>query len=165
MAQDNRVLMLPSDYRRLKEAVSEHENRYRTTLAGTADAVDISSETWHDNPAFDEIQQQAKMSFNQFKKLEVVLKDAVVIDVPPADGSAQIGTRIVFSWNGDDTDTDSIVLTGYAVPGSPEEEVSTASPLGQLLLGAKPGDLVQGKINDRKVRLKITSVEPALEYF
>lgn len=165
MVESDPIYMLPSDFRRLQQAIDEYDRRYRTTLAGIADASDISSETWHDNPAFDEIQQQAKMSFNQFKKFEAVKKSASVIAEPPADGRAGLGARVTFAWNGDDDNLDQVVLTGYMAPGSPEEEVSTTSPLGQLLLGAKIDDVIEGRLNDRPVKIKVHAIEPATDYF
>lgn len=159
------IFMLPSDYRRLEQTIGEYDEQYRRTLAGTAETTNISSETWHDNPAFDEVQQQAKMSFSQLKKFQAIKNSAVVVHTLPEGGRVAIGSRVMVSWNQNENDLDTLVLTGYIVPGSPEEEVSTTSPLGSLLLNAQSGDTIKGTLNGRSIELKVHAVEPASEYF
>lgn len=46
-----------------------------------------------------------------------------------------------------------------------DDEVSARSPLGLLLMGAKVGDSIKGKIGDRTVTLTVKSIEVAEEYF
>lgn len=159
------IFMLPSDYRRLEQAIEEYDQQYRRTLAGTAETTDISSETWHDNPAFDEVQQQAKMSLNQLRKFQTIKNSAVVVHTLPEGGRVSVGSRVIVSWNQNENELDTLVLTGYIVPGSPEEEVSTTSPLGSLLLKAQAGDIIRGTLNGRSIELKVHTVEPASEYF
>lgn len=43
-----KMLFLPRDMRRLEAAMADHERRYKEGLGGVGDAVDVSSETWHD---------------------------------------------------------------------------------------------------------------------
>jgi len=159
------IFILPSDYRRLEQAIDEYDQQYRRTLAGTAETTDISSETWHDNPAFDEVQQQAKMSLSQLRKFQAIKNSAVVVNVLPEEGRVAVGSRVMVSWNQNENDLDTLVLTGYIVPGSPEEEISTTSPLGSLLLNTQTGDTIKGNLNGRSIEITIHAVEPASEYF
>ena len=45
-------LFLPRDLERLEAEMARHERRYKANLGDVGDAVDVSSETWHDNPAW-----------------------------------------------------------------------------------------------------------------
>lgn len=158
------ILFLPRDLRKLEAAIADTEKRYITSLGSIGETTQISSETWHDNPAFDEMQQAAKLAHGQLKRLQSIRNQArVVVERPSAD-IVQIGCRVRYHRT-DLGVEDEVVIGSYFLVESADDEVSAGSPIGRLLLGAKVGDVVKGKITDRTVTLTIKEIAVAEEYF
>ncbi|GDY33894.1 GreA/GreB family elongation factor [Gandjariella thermophila] len=162
---DDEMLFLPRDFRRLETAIADFDEKYRTHLGSIGETADISSETWHDNPAFDEMQQLAKSSYGQLKRLEAIRNQAKVLTERPTAETVQIGCRVRYHRTDLGGLEDEVVIGSSFLVESADDEVSASSPIGQLLLGAKVGDVVKGKIADRAVTLTIKEITVADEYF
>ncbi|MEV6448483.1 GreA/GreB family elongation factor [Amycolatopsis sp. NPDC051716] len=157
-------LFLPRDLERLEHEMAQHERRYKANLGDVGESVDISSETWHDNPAFDEAQMQARAAYTKLKELQAIRDQATVIKEKPSGESVEIGCRVRYvrsDFRGDDE----VIMGSYFVVDGDDDEVSAQSPLGQLLLGARVGDSVDGMIGERKVTATIKAITVADEYF
>jgi transcription elongation GreA/GreB family factor len=157
-------LFLPKDLERLEAEMAQHERRYKTNLGEVGDAVDVSSETWHDNPAFDEAQQQARAAYTKLKELQAIRDQAKIITEKPTGETVEIGCRVRYRRS-DLRGEDEIVMGSYFIVDGSDDEMSAQSPLGQLLLGAKTGDSVSGTIGKRKVTLTVQEIAIAEEYF
>jgi transcription elongation GreA/GreB family factor len=158
------MLFLPRDMLRLEKAMEEYRTRYKTHLASIGETADISSETWHDNPAFDEAQMQARGAHTRYRELEAMRNLATVITDPPDGSSVQIGCRVRYKRD-DMRRSDEVVIGSYHLVDSADDEVSASSPLGTLLLGKAAGETVKGKIADKLVQITIEHIEVAHEYF
>jgi transcription elongation factor GreA len=91
--------------------------------------------------------------------LESILRSASIVDGRSAfDGRAGLGCRIRVADEGGRT-TD-YLLVGRRHAGSGPQEVSSASPVGMALLGARAGDVVDVVLpNDRRRSLEILAVD------
>ena len=128
------------------------------------DAVDVSSETWHDNPAFDEAQQQARAAYTKLKELEAIRAQAVIVTEKPSGDTVEVGCRVRYARS-DIRGDDEVVIGSYFPVDGDEDEVSAQSLLGRLLLGAKVGDSVSGTIGEREVTISIKEIAVAEEHF
>ncbi|GAA4536523.1 GreA/GreB family elongation factor [Amycolatopsis samaneae] len=159
-----KFLFMPRDIERLEAEMARHERRYKANLGDIGEAVDVSSETWHDNPAFDEAQQQARAAYAKLKELQAIRDQATIVTERPAGDRAEIGCRVRYARS-DLRDDDEVVIGSYFLIDGDEDEVSAQSPLGQLLLGAKVGDSISGTIGERRVTITVKDIAVAEEYF
>jgi transcription elongation GreA/GreB family factor len=157
-------LFLPRDIERLEAEMAQHERRYKANLGDVGEAVNVSSETWHDNPAFDEPQQQARAAYTKLKQLQAIRDQATIISEKPSGDTVEIGCR-VRSTRSDFRGDDEVVMGSYFIVDGNDDEVSAQSPLGLLLLGAKIGESVSGTIGERKVTVIVKEITVAEEYF
>lgn len=155
---------LPRDLERLEAEMAGHERRYKANLGDVGEAVDVSSETWHDNPAFDEAQQQARAAYTKLKQLQAIRDQATVITEKPSGDTVEIGCRVRYSRS-DFRGDDEVIMGSYFIVDGDDDEVSSQSPLGQLLLGAKVGASVSGKIGERELTVTVKDIAVADEYF
>src|SRR5207248_4354825 len=133
-------------------------------LGDVGDAVDVSSETWHDNPAFDEAQQQARAAYTKLKELEAIRAQAVIVTEKPSGDTVEVGCRVRYARS-DIRGDDEVIVGSYFLVDGDEDEVSAQSPLGRLLLGAKVGDSVSGAIGEREVTISVKAIAVAEEHF
>lgn len=82
---------------------------------------------------------QERMRSNQIHRIEHLLANAVVGEVPPDDGVAEPGMVLTIRY--DDTgDTETFLLGIRGIEPAEIEVYSPRSPLGVAILGARPGD-------------------------
>jgi hypothetical protein len=77
--------------------MAQHERRYKANLGDVGEAVNVSSETWHDNPAFDEPQQQARAAYTKLKQLQAIRDQATIISEKPSGDTVEIGCRVRYT--------------------------------------------------------------------
>ena len=100
-------------------------------------------DTWHDNAAFDQAQEDVRSLTAQLRNLEHQLAGAKVVS---RSASTVIGVgsvvRVMYDDYADDQET--LTLDGRAISNAPGDmtHVSTSSPIGAALLGRQVGDLV-----------------------
>jgi transcription elongation factor GreA len=151
---------LAVDLDALEARLQEYERRLREARSGIHAATTQSSETWHDNPMFDEAQQQAKMWDSERRKLADIRNDSMLVEPGHTNGRVDLGTTVTVRdarTDGEDTYT----IGSYLVLGDDGSRISYNSPLGQLLLGRAVGDLIEGKLGSSTVRLQIVDVSDA----
>jgi transcription elongation factor GreA len=101
-------------------------------------------------------EEQGKME-GRIARLSSILKDAVIVDGSSADGSVQVGVVVTLRYQGE-TDTEQYLV------GSIEERqpgvtvISPGSPLGESLLGARPGDTVSYEAPGGQLQVEVVGV-------
>jgi transcription elongation GreA/GreB family factor len=154
---------LRRDFEALQQRIARYEDQWREALGGIHDSTTQSSETWHDNPQFDEVQQRARMLKTERDKLSAVLGNSVLVTPAAPEGRAGIGS-IVRIRNRQTSTEDTFLIASYIVLDSPDESrISYAAPLARLLLGHSASETVSGSIGPRKIELEILDVSIADE--
>lgn len=149
---------LARDLEALKNRIARYDEQWRETLSGVHDSTTQSSETWHDNPQFDDVQQRAKMLETERNKLQAILADSELVEPAAPDGCVDVGSmvRVRYAKTGRE---EQFVIGSYMVLDCEDEErISYAAPLAQLLMGHRDGETVEGKIGTRKVQLDIVNI-------
>lgn len=133
------------------------------------EAMQQSSETWHDNAPADAINHEGRMLSARAEQLIATLGKAVIVGYPEVDDERIIlGTIVGIKYQGDD-EIEHLLLTGVTrnaphfsteadIP-RPLQIVTAQSPLGSAILGRKPGDTPQYEVRDRMLRIAIDSVQ------
>lgn len=146
---------LARDLEALKNRIARYDAQWREALGGVHDSTTQSSETWHDNPQFDDVQQRAKMLETERNKLQAVLADSELVEPAAPDGRVDVGSvvRVRYVKTGRE---ERFVIGSYMVLDSDDDErISYAAPLAQLLMEHRKGETVEGKIGGRTVAVEI----------
>jgi transcription elongation factor GreA len=111
-----------------------------------------------ENADYDAAKNEQGHNEARIRHIESILRSAVMVDAAVADVVAP-GTIVEIRMDGDDATTEYLV-------GSIEERhetydvLSVSSPLGQALLGARPGQVVAYSAPRRKFQVEVISVRP-----
>jgi len=142
---------------RLNEELEWRTGKYRLDLAGMIEKAREHGDL-KENGEYHAAKDTQGLSEARVRELEHILKNASIVEVGKGDVVA-IGTIVEISMD-DETET-----TRYYV-GSIEEQhddydmLTTASPLGQVLIGGKPGDKVKYEGPRATFVVTIHSVKP-----
>lgn len=142
---------------RLSEELEWRTGKYRLDLAEMIEKAREHGDL-KENGEYHAAKDTQGLSEARVRELEQILKTAVIVESAKGDVVA-VGTIVEISMEGDDEPT-----TYYV--GSIEEQhdkydmLTTTSPLGQALMGAKPGDKVQYEGPKATFEVTIHSVRP-----
>jgi transcription elongation GreA/GreB family factor len=142
-----RYKFLQHDYDQLKALVAELQDRKTAALASIGGASEQSSETFHDNPMFDEAHQQSRMWQSELIRMLAILGEAEVVPVTRQTKLVQIGNRVRYR-NTRNKREDEVVIGSYMRFGKVGNTIggvdvaSAGSPIGSSLLARKVGDIV-----------------------
>jgi transcription elongation factor GreA len=104
------------------------------------------------------VHEEASINAARIVRLEVLLRSAPIVD-REFDGCVSLGCTVRVA--GDGGRTAAYVLIGRRSDDSARHEVSSGSPVGRALLGARPGQLVRVELPDGRDRsLRILDVTP-----
>jgi transcription elongation factor GreA len=92
----------------------------------------------------------------RIQELELLLREAVVVDPSPASDQVQIGSTVVVVEDGGDPETFTVVGVKEAKPS--EGRISHESPIGQALLGKRLGEVAEAVTPGGSIRLKILEI-------
>jgi transcription elongation factor GreA len=112
-----------------------------------------------ENADYDAAKNEQGHNEARIRQIEAILRDAVIVE----QGSAEVvepGVLVELRHEGDDDTL--IYLVGSIEERHDQYDVlSTSSPLGQALLGAKPGATVTYQGPRRELSVVVVSVRPA----
>lgn len=146
---------LQHDYDQLRALVTELQDRKTAALASIGGASEQSSETFHDNPMFDEAHQHARMWQSELVRMLAILREAEVVSPSSQTEVVEIGNRVRYR-NTRNRREDEVIIGSHMHVGKVGDtidgvDVATAgSPIGSSLIGHRVGDVVLVEIrNDR----------------
>ena len=88
--------------------------------------------------------------------LETVLKKAILVEASPQSETVEIGSKVLVAEAGADPVTYHLVGVKEADPR--QGRISHESPIGQALLGGRPGDRVEVVTPGGTIRLQIVKI-------
>lgn len=158
----DRFLFLPADWDALEEYIAVLSAQIREQKLISAEAVEQSSESWHDNYPFEEAQRQLKAllvqrgEFSKMRELGEVVEPTTLVD------RVVFGTTVSYR-NKTDLFDDEITIGSHHVFSEELRDqgvISYNSPVARILMDACEGEVVRGEINGRTVELEIKSIQP-----
>jgi transcription elongation GreA/GreB family factor len=128
----------------LDDKVCEAQKRHDEALLSLGDDSG-SSETWHDNPVFEQAKRDVDATRSTLRKLQNIRADAVPLVRESPAHVVDVGTTVVVSISDheDEAEVRTFHIAGhYVAARSHDSEVfqlATASPLGVALVGKTEG--------------------------
>ncbi len=160
------VPMLPFELDKLKKDFEELAAEQEVNGRLLGEAMQDSSETWHDNAAAEIISASSVGLTTQAKAVVRQLREAVATDYPDAnEQQVTLGTLVYLSFAGDEPEPMLITAITTDVPDQygdhlPEgcEVVTMTSPLGKLLIGAEVDQELSYDVNGRNFSVKVVEM-------
>jgi transcription elongation factor GreA len=144
-------------YERLRAELEELTGEGRIDIARKIEAARALGDLSENGDYHAAKDQQGKMEA-RIRHLEGILKDAVVSDDPaPSDGSVAVGCVVEIRFVGDD-DTEKYLVGSIEERHDEYEVVSPGSPLGEALMGRKPGEQTSYEVNGNAIKVEIVGV-------
>ncbi len=160
MADDknvSRVVLTPDGKRKLEEELNELKVVRRVEVAQDIKTA-LSFGDLSENAEYDEAKNAQARLEGRVRDIEEMLRNAVIVDEDSVSKDVVgVGSRVrVFDMEYKEDDI-------YTVVGATEAEpaklfVSTESPLGSALMGAKVGQTVEAQTPGGTVRLRIEEI-------
>ena len=151
----NQTYLSPEGIETLKKELQELKTKKRQEIARRLqEAKDLGDLS--ENAEYFEAKEAQSLNENRIAELEELLKNAVVIKTPSAEGVVRIGSTIETKSN---SNTEVFSLVGSAEAKPQEGKISNESPLGRAFLGKKAGDEVEVKTPGGIVKYKIIKIE------
>ena len=133
------------------------------------EAMEQSSETWHDNAPADAINHESRILSQRAEKTITQLDSAVVVTYPEADYTTVTLGSILGIMRPGDTNIELLLLTGLSrnaphlrgnklVPGG-LDVVTVHSPIGEAVLGLELGSIASYEANARRLSFEVASVD------
>ena len=153
----NRVVLTPDGKRKLEEELNELKVVRRVEVAQDIKTA-LSFGDLSENAEYDEAKNAQARLEGRVRDIEEMLRNATIVDDDdlPTD-TVGVGSRVrVFDLEYEEEDI-------YTVVGATEAEpaklfVSTESPIGDALLGARVGDVVEAQTPGGTLRLCIEEI-------
>jgi len=126
----------PKGYERLRELVKEAEETYRRIIEEGYKSG--AEQDGHHDEGFQKSLSNAMVQSKRIRELQELLANANIIAPIEQFDAVRIGTGVLIEYENGTTDT--FILEGYMVGELDEHTISTYSPIGQALIGAKVGE-------------------------
>ena len=123
-----------------------------------SDAAETGGNQWHDNFSYEQITQQIRGLDHRLQEVHNTLRQAVLAP-RPSGSEVAIGTKVKIKFNDDQEDW---YIGGHGESDPDVNILAYDTPLAQLMLGKKVGEVAEGKIAEQKVRIEILGIETDL---
>ncbi|OGX07179.1 MAG: hypothetical protein A2Z88_01985 [Omnitrophica WOR_2 bacterium GWA2_47_8] len=135
--------------------IQELEIRLREVQAYSADAADVGGNQYHDNASYENLVIQLRGLDNQVNEGHRILNSAKVIEAPKDISSVTIGCCVKYTMNGVSR---SCVVVGFGESDPLRGLLAYDTPIGQLLIGLKVGEIHEGSMQGRQVEIEIVDI-------
>jgi transcription elongation factor GreA len=141
----------------LEELTTEGRQKMAVRLKAAREHGDI-----RENAEYDAAKNEQGLMEAKIRKLQELLRDPDVVEVPANADSISAGMLVtVRPVDDDDEEEETYLLAEHAEERAPgARTITTASPLGSVLLGAKEGQEVEVKAPAGSFRYLVVSFSP-----
>jgi transcription elongation factor GreA len=112
-----------------------------------------------ENADYDAAKNEQGHNEARIRQIEAILRDAVIVEHGNGD-VVEAGALVELRYEGDDG-TETYLVGSIEERHDTYDVLSTSSPLGQALVGAKPGATVKYQGPRRELSVEVVSVRPA----
>lgn len=109
-----------------------------------------------ENSEYDAAKEEQSLLEARISELEKVLNKTQLIETTPKTDFVIIGSTVVVEMDGD---TDEFTIVGTMEADPSKRKISNESPVGQAMLGAKVGDIVEVTTPIVRARYKILKIK------
>lgn len=159
-AEEMEYYFLPEDMVKLDGLIEKTRQDLEAAMQSIGGSADEGNNTWHDNPAYDEAMRQTSMWGTRLREWQNMRADCVVADPPRNILYVQIGHIVVIEdISSNERRTVRIGSHMCFREGENDITISYAAPLGQILMGARVGEIHSGKVAKGFKRFKILEIK------
>jgi transcription elongation factor GreA len=152
------VHLSPDAFERLKKELEFRSGERRTEISKWIERAREHGDI-RENADYDAAKNEQGHNEARVRHLDAILRSAQVVEGSAGD---VVGPGTVVEVRMDDDDDTTHYLVGSIEERHDDYEVlSTSSPLGQALMGASPGEVVEYEGPRRKFQVEVVSVRPA----
>jgi transcription elongation factor GreA len=151
------VHLSPHAKDRLRQELGWRTGEYRTEISKWIERAREHGDI-RENADYDAAKNEQGHNEARVRHLEALLRAAVVVE--GSEGDVVAPGTIVEVRTDDDDDTTHYLVGSIEERHDSYEVLSMSSPLGQVLLGATPGDVVSYQGPRREFRVEVVSVRP-----
>lgn len=148
--------LLPDEFEILKQKELSLLERYKDAWKLAGEALQQSSETWHDNAPLDVARQTGELASKKLREVQDILSSSTIVDrIPIHPQTVSIGAKVTFSIDGDNEQ--SYIIGGYQteIPW----RVSYNAPIIRPLIGKRVGDIIENvPMGNRQVEIEIIDI-------
>ncbi len=146
----------PAAYSRLQGELEDLTTRGRVEIARAIEAARALGDLSENGDYHAAKDSQGKMEA-RIRQLQAMLDHAEIVEEVSVDGTVSAGSVVTLRYEGDD-DTERYLIGSIEERREDVSVVSPGSPLGQALLGRKPGDTVDYEAPSGELRVEIVEV-------
>ena len=150
--------MTKEGYAKLVARLKDLEEKIKAAGEAAGDAAGISND-WHDNPAYEQAQEEQRILSRQIEDLARRISNAKFIEEMAADiepDVVAIGSRVELEIEGEKE----IYFIGGSSDSDPAKGIiSYNAPLAQTIMGAKTGEIRKFKGAGTSFDVKVIKVE------
>jgi transcription elongation factor GreA len=157
MAQTGPAPLSQQAHDRLREELDERSGPRRREISAWIERAREHGDI-RENADYDAAKNEQGHNEARIRQLEEILRTAVVVEGPTGD-VVEAGTVVEIKMEGDD-DTSSYLVGSIEERHDELDVLSTSSPLGQALMGHRPGEVVRYEGPRRTFAVEIVSVRP-----
>lgn len=170
MAQETPNVMMPQSFELMRRRISELEERLSTTRMKKGE-FGKDGDPW-DDPVLYELEREEKTLMRSISEAKDAFNGTEVMKTPEQTDFVTLGHKIKVKLPDDEyapsegisvtlvTQNDAVLLAEkYGFDRDVNIVVSTATPLGGAILGAKRGETVKYEAGGESLRAKVVSIE------
>ncbi len=110
-----------------------------------------------ENADYHDAKEQLGFIEGRVRQLEVILRDAVVVEAGAGDDEVRVGSTVVIQEDGED-ESEEYQIVGSAEANPRQRKISLESPIGAALLGKNKGKKIKVQTPDGVIKFKILAV-------
>lgn len=148
---------LPDDLERLEKQIAEAREQARSAGGDMGKSCQESAETFHDNFPYEDAERRHTMWAKRVRELERVLQAVRVVN--PELGSERVGIGKTVTYVELLSQEEHTLRIGSFMTFDQPDTVAYNAPIAKLLIGARVGDVREGKIAHVTQRLQIKRIE------
>ncbi len=156
MMNNQETLLTPEGYQRLEQELDYLKNVRRLEVASAIHEAKMDGDV-SENAGYEEAKRQQAFLEGRIITVELMLKNAVLIETDQSSDTVILGSRVTVVEDGFEPETYTIVGSAEANPG--DGRISNESPLGKALIGRKVGDAVAFEAPGGSVEMKLINIE------
>lgn len=158
LEQSAPVLLTVEGHTRLKAELQHLTVTKRAEIASRIRESKDHGEFSEDNNELDEIKIEQAMVESRITLLKTILSGAEILEIDRVP-TEYVGLGSIVTVQDIDRDFDfSIRIVASIEANADEDLISEESPLGEALLGLKPGDIAEFEAPDGKIKYKVTKI-------
>jgi transcription elongation factor GreA len=148
--------LTPEGYKRLSAELEELINVERPRLAEKFIEA-AEDQDFEDNPEFDTVRIEQAIVDNRISELSVLLNNAVIIEQPPNEEKADLGSTVTLEE--EDGNISQYILVNPFEANPQEQKISNQSPIGKMIMGKKAGDKISVQTPGGLINFQILKIE------